>query len=79
MRPAQIRKLLRLFHLVIGSVAAVAIYVPAIDAGVARLVVGIAIPLLGITGIALWQQAALRKLLRRNARGSNGSVQVSRR
>ena len=68
MAPAQFRKVIRLVHLVIAAAAALALYVPLVDAATARVALGVAFPLLGLSGVALWRQAKLRKLLNRGGR-----------
>lgn len=63
MTPRQFRTAVRAVHLACGAAAALLVYVPLIDAGTARLVLGAAvIPVLVLSGLALWHQAKLRRL-----------------
>lgn len=74
MNGRQLRTALRGAHVVIGLVAAFLIYAPLASAETVRtfLAVGI-IPALALTGVAMWQQAKLRKLFQRSGgRGAAG-------
>lgn len=65
MSPKSWRNLMRASHLVVGAVAAVAVYaVGVVSATSARIMVMVAIPLLLLTGLGLWKQAQLRRAFR---------------
>ena len=62
--PKQTRRLMRLLHLAVAVVAGLVIYLPLIPAETARLVLAVGvIPLLALSGVGLWQQARLRRLI----------------
>lgn len=60
----RLRAGLRATHVVVAVVLAVCVYaVPLVSAQTARTVVAVGIPLLALSGIGLWRQAALRRLM----------------
>jgi hypothetical protein len=66
--PTRVRLVLRTVHLVIGVVLATYVYLPATMPGHevirwALMVVGV--PLVTVTGLVIWKQAAVRRLLAR--------------
>lgn len=64
MNAAQQRKLLRYLHLVVGGLIGTYIYSPWGSDPTFALVVKVGIlPVLGMSGLLMWQQARLRKLL----------------
>lgn len=73
MKPGQIRQLLRAVHLVLAVVAGIAIYAPVVPDQSARLTVAIAVPILAITGVAMWKQAKLHALLKRRTQQRAGA------
>lgn len=65
-----LRNLLRWFHIVAGSLVATVIYSPLRESEAFVLVVQVALlPVLILTGISMWQQARLRRLLGRSRGG----------
>jgi hypothetical protein len=71
----KLRAILRLVHIVGGVTIIALIYSPwelqPLLFTTARFVV---IPILGVTGVAMWQQARLSKLLKLNARSKTPKV-----
>lgn len=66
--PRSVRILLRLLHLTLGACVAASLYLPLAWVAPFRPALGIAVaPLVVVTGLALWQQARLRRLARRLA------------
>lgn len=74
MNPGQFRQLLRFVHLGLGVIAATALYIPVVTDQIARVTVAIIVPLIVLTGVAMWQQAKLRKLFRRPAPHRGGAT-----
>lgn len=61
----QLRDLLRILHLITGIIIGVYIYSPwGTDPTFRMAVQFVVVPLVGLTGIAMWQQARLNKLLK---------------
>lgn len=61
----RLRSLTRTIHLVAALVAVVAVYLPVWSADTARLVLAaVVLPLLALSGLVLWQQARVRRILR---------------
>ncbi|QIK73653.1 hypothetical protein G7070_17020 [Propioniciclava coleopterorum] len=66
--PRTVRTLLRFLHLALGACVAASLYLPLAWVSPLRPALGIAVvPLVVLTGLALWQQARLRRLARRVA------------
>jgi hypothetical protein len=61
MRPAQPRKAQRATHLLAALVLAAYIYAP-VDADLRGTVRFIVLPVLALTGVAMWQAARIRRL-----------------
>lgn len=75
--PSRIRKLLRAFHLVLAVATGILLYARgSISDGTARNGLAFVIfPLLFVTGIAMWQQAALRRMVR-GSRGASAAAEA---
>lgn len=66
MTPRTARTLLRILHLLLGAALAMMVYAPATWTDPLRLVLGtVVVPIVVLTGLAMWQQARLRRLLAR--------------
>lgn len=66
----RMRVVLRWFHLVAGSLVAAVVYSPLRESGAFVLLVQVALmPVLILTGVWMWQQARLRRLLGRSSGG----------
>lgn len=82
--PGVVRSALRMFHLVVAAIGVVALYVPVIPHDTARSILGVFVmPVLALSGVAMWQQAKLRKLLRGDrgvgrGRAGNGRSRTAR-
>ena len=77
MRPRQVRRVMRAVHLLAAIGSAFLVYAgPLVSANTARDVLAFAIvPALLVSGLVMWQQAALRKLLgRRSGRSARSPV-----
>jgi hypothetical protein len=74
--PRQVRSLMRVVHLVLSVATGVLLYAHgAISDSVARNGIAYVIfPLLFLTGAVMWQQAALRRLLRKSRAGKQAVV-----
>ena len=69
MAPRETRILLRAVHVAFGACVAVVVYAPAAWAEPFRLVLGILVlPAVVLTGLAMWQQGRIRRLLARTRR-----------
>ena len=60
-----LRNALRAIHLVIGALVVVYMYTPLGDVEWFGSLVRISIPILTITGLAMWQMPSLTKILKR--------------
>jgi hypothetical protein len=67
MRAAQQRRLERMVHLAAGAVLAAYVYLPLGDA-VADVIRWVVLPMLVLSGLAMWQMARIRRALSRGAR-----------
>ena len=66
-----LRNAIRIIHLIAASTLGIYFYSPIAGDETLRLVIQfVTLPSIVLTGIALWQQAYLNKLLNRNARKS---------
>lgn len=63
MHPRSVRRLSRAIHLVLAALGGVAVYArPLLEATTARNVLAFVVfPLLALSGVVMWQQAALRR------------------
>jgi hypothetical protein len=74
----QLRNILRVVHLVAGVMLIAFVYSDALRASASFItLIRVVVPIVGISGIAMWQQAALSKLRRRLvAKTDSASVEV---
>jgi thiosulfate reductase cytochrome b subunit len=65
----QLRNTIRIVHLIVGALMIAFIYAEPLRAstGFVTFMQFVAIPMVVISGVAMWQQAALSKLRRRTA------------
>ena len=71
--PGQTRAVLRAVHLVLGTVAGFAVYAPVPDRVGRQLLALVVFPGLTVTGMWIWQQAKVRRLVRRWRAAPEGS------
>lgn len=77
MNALQTRNTLRILHLIIGGAVGTYIYSPWSSDPVFALTIKAALmPLLGITGLVMWQQARLRRMLSPAPRSGEGKGQT---
>ncbi|MEM6559233.1 MAG: hypothetical protein AAF219_04345 [Myxococcota bacterium] len=66
MKASTFRRIVRWIHIVGSGVVGTYIYSPyGTNPILSTLTLGVAFPLLAVSGIAMWQQARLQRLLRR--------------